>query len=230
MYAEQDIVFVNVVSSPGCGKTALLVRRIERLRDRLSVAIIETDCRTSVDAARIRATGTPVFEWSDRGSTGVAAAAAQAARTAAAGRRALVIVENRGNVDWPSQWRRGEAHNALLWSITEGDDKPLKYPEVFDGIDVLLMTKVDLLPHVAFDLNAATERARTVRPGLPVLRLSALTGKGFSSWIAWLLDATRNAGAANNRSAAWARAATRRSRHVDLRAPLETVGAQRGSA
>ncbi|WP_028536395.1 hydrogenase nickel incorporation protein HypB [Paludibacterium yongneupense] len=188
--ARAGIFALNFVSSPGSGKTSLLVDTITRWQHG-PIAVIEGDQQTSNDAARIRATGaTAVQINTGRGchldAHMVGHALAQLERQAALTDNSLLLIENVGNLVCPAAFDLGEAHKVVILSVTEGEDKPLKYPDMFRAADLLLLSKTDLLPHVDFDVEQAIAYARQVRPELPVIALSVKSGAGMAEWLAWL--------------------------------------------
>jgi len=186
-FADRGIFALNLVSSPGAGKTTLLVRTIEALAGRVPVAVIEGDQQTSRDADRIRATGAPAVQVNTGKACHLdARMVAQAFASLPTIEGGLLFVENVGNLVCPAAFDLGEAHKVVILSVTEGDDKPLKYPDMFHAADLMLVNKVDLAPYVEFDAEAAIGYARRVRPGLPAMLVSATTGEGFAAWIAWL--------------------------------------------
>jgi len=187
-HLEQRGVFaLNLVSSPGSGKTTLLVRTIEAWGERSPVAVIEGDQQTSFDADRIRATGAPAVQVNTgKGCHLDAAMVSRALAQLDPAPRSLLFVENVGNLVCPAAFDLGEAHKVVILSVTEGEDKPLKYPDMFRAADLMLLNKVDLAPYVSFDRARAIEMARRVRPGLEVIELSATTGAGMDAWLAWL--------------------------------------------
>jgi len=187
LFADRGIFALNLVSSPGSGKTTLLVRTIESLSGRLPVAVIEGDQQTSLDADRIRATGADAVQINTgRGCHLDAHMVGRALSTLNPADGSLTLIENVGNLVCPAAFDLGEAHKVVLLSVTEGDDKPLKYPDMFHAADLLLINKIDLAPYVQFDVDAAIGYARRLRPGLPAMRISATTGEGFAEWLAWL--------------------------------------------
>jgi hydrogenase nickel incorporation protein HypB len=187
LFADRGIFALNLVSSPGSGKTTLLTRTIEALRGRVAVAVIEGDQQTSLDADRIRATGAAAVQVNTgKGCHLDAHMVGRALSTLSPADGSLLLIENVGNLVCPAAFDLGEAHKVVVLSVTEGDDKPLKYPDMFHAADLLLVNKIDLLPHVQFDVDAAIGYAHRMRPGLPALRISATTGEGFAEWIAWL--------------------------------------------
>jgi hydrogenase nickel incorporation protein HypB len=185
---DQRIFALNLVSSPGSGKTTLLVRTIEALNGRVPICVIEGDQQTSLDADRIRATGAPAVQVNTgKGCHLDAHMVGHALKTLQPAVGSLLLIENVGNLVCPAAFDLGEAHKVLILSVTEGEDKPLKYPDMFHAADVLLLNKIDLLPYVHFDADAAIGYARRVRPGLEAIRVAATTGEGFDAWLAWLL-------------------------------------------
>ncbi len=196
---DRGVFALNLVSSPGSGKTTLLVRTIEALKGRVPVSVIEGDQQTSLDADRIRATGAPAVQINTgRGCHLDAHMVGHALTTLQPVDGSLLLIENVGNLVCPAAFDLGEAHKVVILSVTEGEDKPLKYPDMFHAADLLVLNKIDLLPYVQFDADAAIGYARRVRPGLDALRVSATTGAGFDAWIAWLIDGVAQAKAARD--------------------------------
>ncbi len=186
-FADHGIFALNLVSSPGSGKTSLLVRTISAWQGRTPVAVIEGDQQTSLDADRIRATGANAVQINTgKGCHLDAQMVGRAITSLAPDDDSLLMIENVGNLVCPAAFDLGEAHKVVILSVTEGEDKPLKYPDMFHAADLLVVNKVDLLPYVTFDVDRAIAYARRVRPGLEVLRVSATTGEGFAEWLAWL--------------------------------------------
>jgi hydrogenase nickel incorporation protein HypB len=184
---------LNLMSSPGAGKTSLLVRTLEALAGAVPVAVVEGDQETSLDADRIRATGTPAVQVNTGKACHLDAnMVARALSSLPALPSGILFVENVGNLVCPAAFDLGESCRVVIVSVTEGEDKPLKYPHMFARADLLLVTKVDLLPHVGLDLPLLLERARQIRPGLETLLLSSRTGEGLDAWLAWL-ERTRKA-------------------------------------
>jgi hydrogenase nickel incorporation protein HypB len=194
LLADRGVFALNLVSSPGSGKTTLLVKSIEALRDRIAVAVIEGDQQTSLDADRIRGTGAPAVQINTgRGCHLDAHMVGHALTQLQPVDGSLLLIENVGNLVCPAAFDLGEAHKVVILSVTEGEDKPLKYPDMFHAADLLLINKVDLLPYVTFDVGRAVEYARRVKPGLEVMLVSATSGEGFGAWIAWLEAGARAA-------------------------------------
>ena len=197
LFAEHGIFAVNLVSSPGSGKTTLLVRTIEALGGRAALAVIEGDQQTSMDAERIRATGVPAVQVNTgKGCHLDAHVVGHALERLHLPDDGLLMIENVGNLVCPAAFDLGEAHKVVILSVTEGDDKPLKYPDMFHAAGLMLINKIDLLPHVSFDVERCIDYARRVNPGLEVMLVSATGGEGMEAWITWLLagrDAARQA-------------------------------------
>jgi hydrogenase nickel incorporation protein HypB len=186
-FAAQGVLALNLVSSPGSGKTTLLVRTLEALRDRRPVAVIEGDQQTRLDADRIAATGAPVVQLNTgKGCHLDAHQVGHALDALAAPAGGVLFIENVGNLVCPAAFDLGEAHKVVFLSVTEGDDKPLKYPDMFRAADLCLITKSDLLPYVPFDVGRAIANARSVHPALECLLLSVQSGAGLDAWLAWL--------------------------------------------
>ena len=185
--AAHGILALNLVSSPGSGKTSLLVSTLEKLAGRIPAAVIEGDQQTEFDAERIRATGVPALQINTgKGCHLDADMVARALPRMALAEDSLLLIENVGNLVCPAAFDLGEAHKVAILSVTEGEDKPLKYPDMFAAADLMLLNKVDLLPYLAFDAGRAIDFALRVNPRLRVLRTSATTGEGLDEWIAWI--------------------------------------------
>jgi len=186
-FEDAGIFALNLVSSPGAGKTTLLVETIRALGDSLPLAVIEGDQQTSFDADRIRATGCRAIQVNTgKGCHLDAAQVERALAQLAPADESVLFIENVGNLVCPSAFDLGEAMKVVVLSVTEGEDKPLKYPDMFAASAALLLNKVDLLPHVSFDVKRAIEYARRVRPGIEVLQVSATTGAGMAAWLDWV--------------------------------------------
>ncbi len=185
--AGRGILALNLVSSPGSGKTALLVKTIEALGAALDCRVIEGDQQTENDADRIRATGAAAVQINTgRGCHLDAHMVGHALERLAPPDGSVVFIENVGNLVCPAAFDLGEAHKVVIFSITEGEDKPLKYPDMFAAADLVVMAKTDLRPHLDFDLDLAVANARRVNPAATVLKLSARTGEGMADWLAWI--------------------------------------------
>lgn len=178
---------LNMVSSPGSGKTALLVRAIGDLRTRFPIAVIEGDQQTSNDADRIRATGAPAIQINTgKGCHLDAHMVGHAIDALPPQPGGLLFIENVGNLVCPAAFDLGEAARAVVLSVTEGEDKPLKYADMFAGSGLMLINKADLLPHVDFDVAACTAFARRINPAIDIFLVSARTGAGMSAFYDWL--------------------------------------------
>jgi hydrogenase nickel incorporation protein HypB len=207
-FEARQILALNLVSSPGSGKTTLLVRTLTDLRDQASFAVIEGDQETINDARRIRATGCPVVQINT--GTGCHLEADMLARgleQLAPPARSIVMIENVGNLVCPALFDLGEHCKVAILSVTEGEDKPLKYPHMFRAAELVILNKIDLLPHLTFDVRGCIEYVREVNPGAQVLQLSATTGEGMQQWYEWIFRRTpistgiRTAGIATEQSA-----------------------------
>lgn len=185
--AARGIFALNLVSSPGSGKTSLLVRTLQLLGERVPAAVIEGDQQTEFDAERIRATGVPALQINTgKGCHLDADMVARALPRMELAADSLLLIENVGNLVCPAAFDLGEAHKVAIFSVTEGEDKPLKYPDMFAAADLMLLNKTDLLPYLAFDTERAIDFALRVNPRLRVIRTSATTGEGLDEWIAWI--------------------------------------------
>jgi hydrogenase nickel incorporation protein HypB len=178
---------LNIVSSPGSGKTTLLCRVIQDLKHRHPIAVIEGDQQTSNDAERIRATGVAAVQVNTgRGCHLDAHMVGHALDDLPSEPDGLLFIENVGNLVCPSGFDLGEAHKVVVLSVTEGEDKPLKYPDMFAASDLMLLNKSDLLPHLDFDVAACMAAALRVNPRLQILTVSARTGDGLAAFYAWI--------------------------------------------
>lgn len=186
MLAHAGTFAVNLMSSPGSGKTTLLVRTLKALEG-TPVAVIEGDQQTDLDAKRIEATGVKAVQINTgKGCHLDAAMVGSALDQLPLDPRGLLFIENVGNLVCPASFDLGENRKVVVVSVTEGEDKPLKYPDMFAVADLVVVNKVDLLPHLEFDVGLLEANVHRVRPGVPILRVSARTGEGFESWLAWL--------------------------------------------
>lgn len=186
-FQRKNILALNFVSSPGSGKTTLLVRTINILKERIPFSVIEGDQETLNDAQRIRETGCPAIQI----NTGMgchleARAIATSCRELNPEPHSVIAIENVGNLVCPALFDLGEAAKVVILSIAEGEDKPLKYPYMFRASQVMLLTKIDLLPHIPFDVTACMNYARQVNPDLKIFPVSAVTGDGMRAWCDWI--------------------------------------------
>ncbi|MDZ7653904.1 MAG: hydrogenase nickel incorporation protein HypB [Burkholderiaceae bacterium] len=186
-FEERGIFALNLVSSPGSGKTTLLVETIKRLAGDLPLAVIEGDQQTTNDAERIRATGTRAVQINTgKGCHLDASQVEHALSHLDPADDSVLFIENVGNLVCPSAFDLGEAHKVVVLSVTEGEDKPLKYPDMFAAASLMVLNKVDLLPYLEFDVNKAIEAARRVNPAIAVLQVSATKGLGMDAWLDWI--------------------------------------------
>lgn len=191
LFAAAEILALNLVSSPGSGKTTLLVETLKRLKGRLPLAVIEGDQETSNDADRIRATGVPAVQVNTgRGCHLDALMVEQALDHLVLPKSGVLFVENVGNLVCPAGFDLGEAHKVVVCSVTEGEGKPLKYPNMFAAADVMVVTKIDLAPYCDVDPAKLIANARKINPRIGAVRVSTKSGEGMDQWIGWL-DAAR---------------------------------------
>ncbi len=187
--AGREILALNLVSSPGSGKTSLLERTIREVGSELVISVIEGDQATLNDAERIRATGAPAIQINT--GTGCHLDADMLARGLEQLKPpvgSVVMIENVGNLVCPALFDLGERAKVVILSVTEGEDKPVKYPHMFKAASVMLLNKIDLLPHLRFDVPRCIAYAREVNPGIRVLQVSAQSGEGMDAWYDWLKE------------------------------------------
>ncbi len=190
----KGITALNLVSSPGSGKTTLLERTIRELHDR-KVYVIEGDQQTSLDADRIQATGAPVLQVNTGNGCHLDAGMIQnSIKSLNLQDNALLMIENVGNLVCPALFDLGEQFRVVIISVTEGEDKPLKYPNMFQSAQLCLINKTDLLPYVDFNVEKLKEFAHRVNPQLQFFEVSAKTGAGFRDWLDWIREGTRDKG------------------------------------
>ena len=183
----RGIVALNLLSSPGAGKTTLLEKTVARLQPLWPVSVIEGDQETSRDADRIRAAGCAAYQLNTGAGCHLDAEMVRRGLDALEPEaRSLLLIENVGNLVCPALFDLGEAAKVVIVSVTEGDDKPLKYPHMFRASALMLINKLDLLPYVPFNVDQCIENARRVNPALEVLSVSALRGDGMEAWLGWL--------------------------------------------
>jgi hydrogenase nickel incorporation protein HypB len=186
-YHDQNILCVNLISSPGSGKTALLERTLASFMPSRAVAVLTGDIQTDNDARRLARFGFPVRQIVTGGTCHLDARMIDRHLTELGFQGpGLLLVENVGNLVCPSSYDLGEAAKVVLLSVTEGEDKPLKYPGIFHRASLMILTKTDLLPHVEFNPDLALENARKVHPEIGYIALSSRTGDGFDLWLHWL--------------------------------------------
>lgn len=188
LFESKKILALNFVSSPGSGKTEFLCATVRaKPADAPEILVIEGDQQTDNDADRIRATGAKAVQINTgKGCHLDAAQVKLALEVQPPSDNSLVLIENVGNLVCPAEFDLGEAHKVVVISVTEGADKPLKYPDMFAAADLMLINKIDLAPYVNFDMDKCEEYARRVNPSIRCLRVSATTGEGMDKWWAWL--------------------------------------------
>jgi hydrogenase nickel incorporation protein HypB len=187
LLAAKGILALNLVSSPGSGKTTLLVETLKRMAGDIPAAVIEGDQQTSNDADRIRETGAPAIQINTgKGCHLDAHMVGHALERLPLEEGSVLFIENVGNLVCPAAFDLGEASKVVILSVTEGEDKPLKYPDIFASADLMILNKTDLLPHLDFCVGAAIKNARRVNRKIQVLQVSARTGEGLHGWLEWL--------------------------------------------
>ncbi len=189
----QKTFLLNLMSSPGSGKTTTLVRTIRDLSEKLDIGVMEADIDSTVDADAIAAAGAKTIQIHTGGMCHLDAGMTdQGLQEIQSEKFDLVVLENIGNLVCPAEFDTGSCANAAILSVPEGDDKPLKYPLMFQVCQVLLINKIDVLPYFDFDLDKVTHYAHMRNPNLTIFPLSAKTGEGFPAWENWLLDQIHN--------------------------------------
>ena len=188
---EEKIFLLNLMSSPGAGKTTTLTRTIELLKDKLRIGVMEADIDSDVDAAAIAKTGAKVIQLHTGGMCHLDAdMTKQGLEGLGTEEVDLAILENVGNLVCPAEFDTGSVKNAMILSVPEGDDKPLKYPLMFSICDVLLINKIDVMPYFDFDLQVCIERAKKLNPDIQVIPVCAKTGEGIKDFADWLYNET----------------------------------------
>jgi hydrogenase nickel incorporation protein HypB len=186
-FAEHGILCLNLVSSPGSGKTSLLERTLESFGESQHVAVLTGDIRTENDAKRLARFGFPVRQITTGGTCHLDARMIERGLSGWDFHKIdLLLIENVGNLVCPSSYDLGEAAKVVVLSVTEGEDKPLKYPSIFFKSKLLVLNKIDLLPYVAFDIDAAETNARQIHRDMETVRVSCKTSEGLSDWFGWL--------------------------------------------
>lgn len=190
---KKGVFLLNLMSSPGSGKTTLLKRTIAELKDKLSVAVLEADIDSDVDARAVSEAGARAIQLHTGGMCHLTAdMTRQGIDEVGLDGIDLAVLENVGNLVCPAEFDTGAAKNAMILSVPEGDDKPLKYPLMFSVCDVLIINKIDVLPYFDFDLEACRERAKRLNPDIEIFTLSGRTGEGFGAWTEWLEKEVKN--------------------------------------
>ena len=189
MLAEKGILVVNVMSSPGAGKTSLILRTIEALRDQMRIGVIEGDVASRVDADTIEQLGVPVVQINTGGTCHLDANMIRGSLDRLPlDDLDLLLIENVGNLICPTDFALGEALKVMIPSVPEGDDKPYKYPAMFAAVDAIVVNKVDLRPYVEFDLEGFRKLVQGLNPDVQVFEVSCKTGEGIDQWVAWLSE------------------------------------------
>lgn len=192
--AEHKILCLNMISSPGSGKTTILTRTINELKDKIKIGVIEGDIQTDIDAEKIRTTKAPVVQINTNGACHLSAAQVNSAlENMPIDDLNLIFIENVGNLVCPSAFELGEAGKIVVLSVAEGDDKPAKYPAIFAKSKALLINKIDLLTAGAqddFDIERAKADARKLNKGIEIFPISAKTGEGMTNWYNWLIKSS----------------------------------------
>ena len=184
---KKGVFLLNLMSSPGSGKTSLLVKTIKELNGEIRTGVMEADIDSAVDAETIAATGVKAIQIHTGGMCHLDAGMTEKGLAELDIEDLdLVVLENVGNLVCPAEFDTGASKNAMILSVPEGDDKPLKYPLMFSTVDLLLINKIDCLPYFDFDMDAVYQRVRKINPGIEIIEVSAKTGEGFESWIDWL--------------------------------------------
>jgi len=191
-FQAHDILVLNLMSSPGSGKTTLLTKTLTLLQSELDLGVIEGDQQTSQDAQRIRATGVPAVQINTgKGCHLDAHMVGHGLERLQPVDHSTVFIENVGNLVCPAGFDLGEAAKVVILSVTEGEDKPLKYPDMFHVADLVLLNKIDLLPHIDFDIEHCLDYIQCIKPGVEVMQVSARSGEGMAEWCAWIKDQVR---------------------------------------
>jgi len=194
--AEHKILCLNMISSPGSGKTTILTRTISELKGKIKIGVIEGDIQTDIDTQRIKTTGAPAVQINTNGACHLSAAQVNSALGKLPVKELnLIFIENVGNLVCPSAFELGENYKIVVLSVPEGDDKPAKYPAIFAKSKVLLINKIDLLKApspVDFDIERVKTDARKLNKGIEIFPVSAKTGSGFAEWCQWLAKSVKN--------------------------------------
>ena len=189
---RRGIFLLNLMSSPGSGKTTTLVKTLAALRGEMRIGVMEADIDSDVDAHTVEAAGAKAIQLHTGGMCHLTADMTRQGLEALGTEDIdLAILENVGNLVCPAEFDTGAVKNAMILSVPEGDDKPLKYPLMFEVCDVLLINKIDVLPYFDFDLDAVAERARARNPKIDIIPISARTGEGIDRWCGWLRSQVR---------------------------------------
>jgi hydrogenase nickel incorporation protein HypB len=188
-FADNNILCLNVISSPGSGKTTILSKTILELAGKVKIGVIEGDIKTDTDARKIRETGAPAVQIETKGACHLSAEQVTGALSGIpAADLDVIFIENVGNLVCPSSFNLGEKKRVVVLSVPEGDDKPAKYPGTFAKADVLLINKIDLHEHINFDIERVIKDVKTLNPNIIIFKISAITVEGMDNWCNWLLE------------------------------------------
>ncbi|MCD6174143.1 MAG: hydrogenase nickel incorporation protein HypB [Planctomycetes bacterium] len=188
-FKENNVFCLNVISSPGSGKTTTISRTIKDLGDQIRIGVVEGDIKTDTDAQKIRDAGGEAVQIETHGACHLSAEQVyNAIKALNAEKMDVVIIENVGNLVCPSAFDLGEAARVILLSVPEGDDKPIKYPGTFAEADTVLINKIDLMDYIDFNLERVLADIRVVNPDVDIFQVSATTGEGMDTWYDWLMD------------------------------------------
>ncbi len=187
LFRKNRIIALNIMSSPGSGKTSLIMSTISRLRDKFRLAVIEGDIASSVDAQKVGKAGIPVVQINTGGDCSLQAHMIGSALAKLPLKEVdILIIENVGNLICPAESYLGESRKVVIASFPEGDDKPVKYPVMFSKADAVVVNKIDLAPHVDFDLKRFRKVVKGLNPGVEIFPLSCKTGEGVDKWVKWV--------------------------------------------
>lgn len=190
---EEGVFLINLMSSPGAGKTSTLVKTIEALKEKMNIAIMEADIDSDVDAKTIAETGVKVIQLHTGGMCHLDAEMTRQGLEGVGTKNVdLAVLENVGNLVCPAEFDTGAVKNVMILSVPEGDDKPLKYPLMFSLVDLVLVNKIDALDFFDFNLEQFEERVRKINPNVKMIPISAKTGEGMDPWIGWLENEVKN--------------------------------------
>jgi len=184
---SEKTFLLNLMSSPGSGKTTTVVRTIETLKDRMKIGVIEADIDSYVDAEKVAKAGAKAVQLQTGGMCHIDAVISREGLDSIGSEELeFVIIENIGNLVCPASYDLGASKNAMILSVPEGDDKPLKYPKMFSIVDALIINKIDTMDYFDFDIEAVKKRVKEMNPNIEVFEISAKTGQGFDEWTNWL--------------------------------------------
>ncbi len=193
VFDQAGVYAINIMASPGAGKTTFIIKTLEALHGQLKMGVIEGDLATSIDAEKAASVGLPAVQINTGGGCHLdAVMVSNALPLLPLDTLDLVIIENVGNLVCPANFSLGTHMNVLIASIPEGDDKPYKYPGMYRGVQALIINKIDLLPYVPFKMDYFRRGVEILNPGLQIFAVSSLTGEGMDSWISWLLEQVKH--------------------------------------